>query len=92
MWVLDYVEDIDSDMSVFHRVDDPMRLAAPLYFARAERLTAYRGVMRARLANEGQRAGGTSVTPGRIAVDNDIALTQLANEGWVEHNVEGVAA
>lgn len=50
-WVLDYLDDIASDMSVFHRVDDISDLPGPLFFKRAHRLTAYQGVMQAR-ANE----------------------------------------
>lgn len=93
MWVLDYLDDIDSDMSVFHRVDDAhTTLPAAVYFARAERLPAYRGVMRARVLDEQQRGNGTSASPGRVVVDDGLALAQLANEGWVEHNIEGAPA
>ncbi len=92
MWVLDYVEDIASDMSVFHRIDDADAMPAPLYFERAERLPAYQGVMRARLSSEAQEAGGTpAATPGTVEVSEDIALARLANEGWLEHTVEGAA-
>lgn len=93
MWVLDHLEDIDSDMSVFHRVDDPQTaLAGPLYFARAARLGAYAGVMQARILEDRQRAeGGTPVGvrgPGQSGpatkVSDDVMLERLANEGWVE--------
>ena len=90
MWVLDHLEDIDSDMSVFHRVDDPRdSLPAPLYFARAVRLGAYQGVIQARVL---ERERGNAPTPGASGaaagpvtkVSDDIALAQLANEGWIE--------
>lgn len=92
MWVLDYLDDIDSDMSAFHRVDDARTmLPAPLYFARAERLPAYDGVMRARVQAEMRRGGGTSATPGHVTVPDTIALDRLANEGWLDYNAGGNA-
>lgn len=87
-WVLDYEEDIESDLSVFHRVDDPMTLSGPSYFARAERLPAYEGVMRRRAQAEADRNGGVSVTPGRVQVDDTTSIQRLETEGWLEHNVE----
>lgn len=90
--MLDYLEDIDSDMSAFHRVDDA-RTTMPvgLYFERAERLAAYPGVIRARVLEEAQREGGNAPSnggkPGSIVVDDTILLNRLADEGWVEHVV-----
>lgn len=52
MWVLDYLEDIASDLSVFHRVDDPMALSSSRYFLWAERLPAYEGAVRAALLRD----------------------------------------
>lgn len=96
MWVLDYLDDIDSDMSAFHRVDDARNdLPAPLYFARAERLPAYRGIMRSRVLNEMQTNGASpssAMTPGRVTVDDTTAIAKLKAEGWLEHNVEGETA
>lgn len=46
--MLDYLDDIASDLSVFHRIDDPDELDGPRYFRLAWRLAAYEGVMRAR--------------------------------------------
>lgn len=96
MWVLDHLEDIDSDMSAFHRVDDAVTaLPAPLYFARAVRLGAYQGVMQARIFEARQREqGGTSLNIGggragapqgpATKISDEAMLEQLANEGWVE--------
>ncbi len=82
MWVLDYLEDIDSDMSVFHRVDDARTmLPGPLYFERAERLTAYAGVMQARALESRRRAGNTGPS---TKVSDTAMLERLAGEGWVE--------
>lgn len=52
MWVLDGLDDIRSDMSVFHRIDDIATLDGPRFFRLAWRLPAYQGVMRARLLTE----------------------------------------
>lgn len=93
MWVLDHLEDIDSDMSVFHRVDDAREtLPAPLYFARAHRLGAYTGVMQSRILEQKQQDGGPGVNTGSgkygpaTPVSDDVLLTRLANEGWVERD------
>ena len=50
MWVVDHLEDLESDFSVFHRVDDLGTLDGPRFFRLALRIFAYDGVMAARLA------------------------------------------
>lgn len=47
-WVLDHLDDIASDLSVFHRIDDVDAMDGPTYFRLAWRLAAYQGVMQAR--------------------------------------------
>lgn len=95
MWTLDYEDDIASDLSAFHRVDEPMQIDGPRYFMLAVRLAAYSGVMAARVAKihadereggSGAHGGGVSrSTPERPAkVDDDVALAMLA-DGWAEH-------
>lgn len=85
MWVLDHLEDIDSDMSVFHRVDRAHEaMDGPLFFSRAERLAAYPGVMRARaIAAQNPTPGmnGGSVTK----VSDEVMLRQLADTGFVDY-------
>lgn len=98
MWVIDHEADVESDLSVFHRVDDPMTLDGPRYFALAVRLAAYAGVMQARIikAKEDERGGqqapaspaaSTGARPAEKVsrVADDTALAMLAAEGWVEH-------
>lgn len=46
MWAGDHLADIESDMSVFHRVDDIWAMPPARFFRLAYRLPAYRGVMR----------------------------------------------
>lgn len=62
---MDHELDIASDLSVFHRVDDPEEMPAPLYFDRAERLAHYRGVIRdyALAESEGRTSTTSTTTP-----------------------------
>jgi hypothetical protein len=50
MWTVDHLADIESDFAVFHRVADPLSLAGPEFFRKAHRLSAYSGVLAARVA------------------------------------------
>jgi hypothetical protein len=50
--VLDYEQDIESDLSAFHRIDDPSQMTSARYFMLAERLAAYKGALRARIELE----------------------------------------
>lgn len=54
----EYLADIASDMSVFHRVDDVQSMPAVQFFAYADRLTAYTGVLQARAHAEQEEAEG----------------------------------
>lgn len=102
MWVIEHEADIESDLSVFHRVDDPMTLDGPRYFSLALRLAAYAGVVQARAVKAKQDAEGgaaaPAATPGAAPaaktsrVADGTALAMLAAEGWVEHDKEGPAA
>jgi hypothetical protein len=46
--VPDYLDDIASDFSVFHRVGDITVMPGPAFFRLAPRLSAYAGAMQAR--------------------------------------------
>lgn len=102
MWVTEYEQDIESDLSAFHRIDDPMTIEGPRYFRLAARLGAYAGVIAARALEERNSSEprhaapaptsgpAASVTPtGVTHVDNDVAFAMLAGEGWIEHVTEG---
>lgn len=60
MWTVDHLADIESDFSVFHRVDDPLSLSGPEFFRKAHRLPAYSGVLAARVAAQHERSGAGS--------------------------------
>jgi hypothetical protein len=51
-WIPWYLEDIESDMSAFHRIGDIYTLDSRVFFARVLRLFHYEGAVRARAAQE----------------------------------------
>lgn len=66
--MLDYQADIDDDLSVFHRVDDPMQLSSSRYFRMVERLPlrdgAVRFALRAKFGDTPEYAGTAPAGPG----------------------------
>ena len=82
MWILDHFEDVASDLSVFHRVDDWRELPSSRFFVWAERLPAYDGAVRLVLMAEQQPTLPVPVqAPGaRPPVIEDMALmAQISN-------------
>lgn len=63
--MLHHLDDIESDLSAFHRIDDMWAMEAGRFFRFAYRLPAYQGAMRARAENqamqEQKRNGGREV-------------------------------
>lgn len=45
-------EELESDFSVFHRIDDPYSLPGPVFVARLRQLVYYRGAVRGRAQAE----------------------------------------
>lgn len=100
MWTTEHEADIASDLSAFHRIDDPSTIDAPRYFSLASRLAAYAGVIQARVVAEREEsregrheahspasAPSSPADPSRVS---DVgALAMLAADGWVEHSTEG---
>lgn len=60
----DHLPDIASDLSAFHRIDDPGEMEAAVFFALAYRLPAYQGAMAAVAARQSQEQGGGARTRG----------------------------
>ncbi|MCU1617795.1 MAG: hypothetical protein JWO98_5335 [Frankiales bacterium] len=55
------MEDIESDLSTFHRIDDVLAMRADDFISKAQRLVAYRGVMRERaIARQHEEENGTT--------------------------------
>lgn len=78
IWCLDYMADIESDLSVFHRVEDIESLDGPRFFRLTHRLAAYSGVMAARIVEHeqaGQPQGGAGPARGQV---NNVPVSALA--------------
>lgn len=52
VWLPAYLDDVESDLSAFHRIDDMYALDGPTLLRLAIRLPAYEGVLRARAMAE----------------------------------------
>lgn len=50
MWVLDFRDDVESDLSALHRVDDMAAMPARRFFALVNRLGAYSGAVQLALS------------------------------------------
>lgn len=64
-WVWTHWEDVLSDLSVFHRVDDPGRLTIRRFRSLALRLPAYAGALRAALGAQTAEVASAAGTPAR---------------------------
>lgn len=63
MWVLDHQDDIDADFLAIYGIDlEQADVSAPRYFALIHRLTAYQGVMAARVEEEREEQDQSSTT------------------------------
>lgn len=78
-WVLDHLDDLASDFSVFHRVPDITALDGPTFLRLAWRMPAYEGVMRARATVAQEENAGTTpqMAPGRREETNPGTHTAL---------------
>ncbi|MFM9635982.1 hypothetical protein [Streptomyces turgidiscabies] len=84
-WVLDYLDDLDADFLAIYGIDlTHTEISSRRYFALAQRLTAYSGVMAARLEAERDDRPATSTrtssTPATSRDDSsvtELSLTQF---------------
>ncbi|MGW2371658.1 hypothetical protein [Kitasatospora sp. NPDC001683] len=79
--MLDHLDDLASDFSVFHRVSDITVLDGPTFFRLAWRMPAYEGVMRVRATaqqEDGDTGGMPQMAPGRREEINPGTRTALA--------------
>ncbi len=93
MWTVDHEADIASDLSAFHRVDDVSTIDGPRYFALAQRLSAYGGVIGAIMAERqrrenddgsGAHSGASRGGASQRSVVSDAVAIASAPE-WIEH-------
>ena len=83
MWVLDHLDDLESDFSVFHRVEDIYSMDGPRFFSRAIRISAYDGVMTARLtAEQEKQQKGSKPHTGRVG---------STSTGWQKTSLESAS-
>ncbi len=91
-WINDHLDDIASDLSALHRIDDWRALDGPRFFTLALRLWAYPGMVRAlALAEVAEDDGGSytrSTAPGRAPervqhVSDEAFFAELGAD-WVE--------
>lgn len=73
MWVLDYLDDIESDLSVFHRIENLYEMPSVKLFHFATRLGAYGGVLSARAQQKTEDQDGAEMVP------DDVFLSQHAD-------------
>lgn len=68
IWVLDHEADIDADFLAIYGIDlHEQEVDGPRYFALAHRLTAYQGVMAARVEKEREEQPPSNPTPTRTS-------------------------
>lgn len=92
MWTVENLEDVKSDMSAFHRVDDVATMPGSSFFPRVERLAAYKGIVQMRLrvaaVAEEQRfpatRGATASPSQRQEVPESVMLAEHERDGWGE--------
>lgn len=83
VWLVAHWDDVVSDMSVFHRVDDVTSIPTARLFVLADRLGAYQGAVHAAIMLEAQQAANgpkpvpaSASTPGAPATAPEV--TSLA--------------
>lgn len=82
--MLDYLADLESDFSVFHRVDDMYGMEARDFLRKAVRITAYQGVMAVRVMEERDMSGGQrsdEVESSRTALSSSDAFRSVISWG-----------
>lgn len=83
-WVLDHLDDLDADFLAIYGIDlEDTELSARRYFALAQRLPAYQGVMAARIEAEQEATQPDSNTPTRTSstpapARGDSSVTELS--------------
>ena len=90
--MLDYLDDLESDFSRFHRIDDIYQLDGPRFFRMAWRISAYGGVMSMRLDAQQREAQPTPAPAHQSAPaapagrDNvvDLVAFQASQPGLIE--------
>lgn len=86
LWIDEYIEDIRSDLSVFHRVDDMDTMPALRFLAFAERLAHYDGAIRHGAIVVSQREPAAEQQPAPAEDDTPFGLIPGTDLG---HDLRG---
>ena len=86
--MIKHLDDIESDLSAVHRIDDIWTMEAGRFFRLAWRLPAYQGVMRMhaekQAMDEEKRTGGVEAVPVAAGELHKIGeVRALADDGWL---------
>jgi hypothetical protein len=73
LWMLECLPEIESDMSVFHRIESIYTMSAVVFLRRVQHLPAYDGALAARLRREQTQRDPNPAAPvsGQQAVTED---------------------
>lgn len=90
MWVLDHLEDVESDLSVFHRVDNFRSLPSVRFYALASRLVHYDGAVRHVLTSVVERQRADASAPQLRALPDisefvGVSGPNSRGEPWIEY-------
>jgi hypothetical protein len=81
VWLVAHWDDVVSDMSVFHRVDDVRSIPPAKLFMLADRLGAYRGAVHSAITREAQAAAdGPRAAPAPASTPGAPAAVQAVAE------------
>jgi hypothetical protein len=76
------MDEVESDFSVFHRVDDVHQLESSRFFKLAERLPFYQGAVRGRMeAMQNIELASTSSKPGMKVAKSGSEILEFARKG-----------
>jgi hypothetical protein len=84
------LDDIVSDFSVFHRVDDVTALPGPVFFRMAWRLASYQGVMAIRVAEARGELDDSSSGQQQREAPRPRAPAGVVTAGTVDPDLKGI--
>lgn len=89
VWVLHFLPEIESDMSVFHRVEDIYVMRAERFFRLVTLLTAYDGALASRLSRQAEYVSEQPAAAQELTEDQLWAQhRRQAYAGYLAHGEE----
>lgn len=65
MWVLDHLDDLETDFRVFYRIDDFEQIPSTQFLKYAYRVSAYNGVVAAKMMQQQEKQESSSAPVGK---------------------------